>query len=117
MEFLDKLLQKFSQLKLKLPDSFQLDVEHVMQKDNWDCGIACLSMSLRYLEAKENLCFDVDAAISSHGLLKSVWTVDLAYLCSILGVKHSFTTVTLGVDNGYSEESFYVKSVNSFSDE
>lgn len=34
-------------------------------------------------------------------LTESVWTIDLAYLMSHLGVKHRFCTQTLGVDKGF----------------
>lgn len=40
-------------------------------------------------------------------LICSTWSIDLAYLLQRFGIKHRYMTVTLGVDPGFSSESFY----------
>ncbi|XP_020114104.1 protein GUCD1 isoform X2 [Ananas comosus] len=80
-----------------------VDVPHVRQLFNWDCGLACVLMVLRALGIE---CCDI------HDLEKlcsttSIWTVDLAFLLHKFSVNFSFFTVTLGVNPNYSAETFY----------
>uniref|UniRef100_F6YTC9 Uncharacterized protein n=2 Tax=Ciona intestinalis TaxID=7719 RepID=F6YTC9_CIOIN len=113
MDVLDKLTCKFTKLKVGLPNYVLLDVDHIKQEGNWDCGIASLRMAARYLERATNAMVTMDEAILKHGLEKSVWTIDLAYLCAIMGIKHILTTITLGADSTYSEESFYLNQLKT----
>ncbi|XP_039628069.1 protein GUCD1 [Polypterus senegalus] len=88
-------------------DSIQLHVPVIRQQYHWDCGLACSRMVLRYLhpvdeEEFQNACWELK-------LTESVWTIDLAYLLCLLGVKHRFCTQTLGVDKNYRNQSFYKK--------
>ena len=39
--------------------------------------------------------------------LSSIWTVDLAHLLRVFGLRILFTTLTLGTNPGFSTESFY----------
>lgn len=83
--------------------SHSVDVPHVQQLFNWDCGLACVLMVLKTLGISH---YDV------HDLKKlccttSIWTVDLAYLLHKFSVSFSFFTVTLGVNPEFSAESFY----------
>ncbi len=34
----------------------------------------------------------------------SVWTIDIASIMKEYGIEHRFTTITLGVDTGYSNK-------------
>ncbi|XP_078492761.1 protein GUCD1-like isoform X1 [Ciona intestinalis] len=112
MEVLDKLTSKFTKLKVGLSNYVLLDVDHIKQEGNWDCGIASLRMAVRFLERTTNV-FKLDEAILKHSLEKSVWTIDLAYLCAIMGIRHMLTTITLGADSTYSEESFYLNQLKT----
>ncbi|CAL9187942.1 unnamed protein product [Musa hybrid cultivar] len=80
-----------------------VDVPHVRQRFDWDCGLACVLMVLRTIGLEQ---FDI------HDLEKlcrttSIWTVDLAYLLHKFSVDFSFLTVTLGANPDYSAESYY----------
>ena len=39
--------------------------------------------------------------------MRSIWTVDLAYILRRFGLAVEFTTVTLGANPDYAKESFY----------
>lgn len=55
------------------------DVDHIQQRFNWDCGIACVMMLLSPQQREEfeanfnNIC-------AEEGFHQSTWTVDLCYL-------------------------------------
>ncbi|XP_057523100.1 guanylyl cyclase 1 isoform X2 [Amaranthus tricolor] len=86
-----------------LPRSRFIEVPHVNQVSNWDCGLACVLMVLQTIGISN---------CSLHGLeklcgTKSIWTVDLAYLLQSFSVIFSYFTVTLGANPNFSVESFY----------
>ncbi|XP_045613541.2 protein GUCD1 [Procambarus clarkii] len=89
-------------------DQVLLNIDHVQQKHTWDCGLACIMMILtpqnrnRFSARLYQIC-------QEEGFEKSTWSIDLAYLLQRFGVKHRYMTVTLGVDPGFSTESFYDK--------
>nr|XP_039268083.1 protein GUCD1-like isoform X1 [Styela clava] len=88
------------------------DVPHIPQEGSWDCGLACLRMTTRYLKPLSPV-NTIEEACKEHNLGKSVWTIDLAYLCQILDISHQFCTKTLGVDSNYRTESFYMNEMES----
>lgn len=80
-----------------------IEVPHVNQLYNWDCGLACILMVLQTigidncdLRALEKLCGT-----------QSIWTVDLAYLLRSFSVMFTYFTVTLGANPNFSVETFY----------
>ncbi|KAJ4979812.1 hypothetical protein NE237_010592 [Protea cynaroides] len=86
-----------------LPGSHFVEVPHISQLYNWDCGLACVSMVLRTLGIEHcdlhnlgNLCCTT-----------SVWTVDLAYLLQKFSVSFCFFTITLGANPNFCVETFY----------
>lgn len=86
-----------------LPRSHSVEVPHINQLCNWDCGLACVLMVLRTIginncsiQALEELCCTT-----------SIWTVDLAYLMQQFSIKFSYFTVTLGANPKFSVETFY----------
>lgn len=86
-----------------LPRSYFVEVPHVHQLCNWDCGLACILMVLRTLGIEH-------CDIHSLGKLcstTSIWTVDLAYLLHNFSVSFTFLTVTLGANPEFSMETFY----------
>ncbi|KAJ1686472.1 hypothetical protein LUZ63_017862 [Rhynchospora breviuscula] len=83
--------------------SYHVDVPHVRQMFNWDCGLACVLMVLRTLGIESHDIADLEKLCST----TSIWTVDLAYLLHKFSVNFSFLTVTVGVNPSYSAQSFY----------
>ncbi|XP_050735126.1 protein GUCD1-like isoform X2 [Eriocheir sinensis] len=87
-------------------EQVMLVVEHVQQRHTWDCGLACVTMVLppstrsRFSSQLYKIC-------QEEGFDKSTWSIDLAYLLQRFGIKHRYMTITLGVDPGFSSESFY----------
>lgn len=75
------------------------------QNYSWDCGLACSSMVLRFLGHTTHKVYTSDLEALQCG--ESIWTIDLAMLMRRYGVQHKLCTITLGVDKGYSKESFY----------
>lgn len=84
--------------------SYYVDVPHVQQTFNWDCGLACVLMVLRTLGS--DYCGGV-ADLEKLCRTTSIWTVDLAYLLNRFSVHFSFLTVTLGANPQYSAKNFY----------
>ncbi|XP_010905388.1 guanylyl cyclase 1 isoform X2 [Elaeis guineensis] len=83
--------------------SHSVDVPHVRQLFNWDCGLACVLMVLKTLGIDHYNIHDLEKLCCT----TSIWTVDLAYLLHEFSVSFSFFTVTLGVNPEFSAESFY----------
>ncbi|ELT90580.1 hypothetical protein CAPTEDRAFT_171371 [Capitella teleta] len=81
-----------------------LSVPHVRQLRHWDCGLACMHMVLGHFGKStddfDNLCKDLQFG-------DSVWTIDLANILNHYHVDNHVSTVTVGVDKGYSKKSFY----------
>ncbi|XP_076824902.1 protein GUCD1-like [Clavelina lepadiformis] len=105
---MDGLLSTLKTQNNDIPDNLSLSISHVKQGGNWDCGIACLHMLLKGSITQDEINF----AIKKHLVDEQVWTVDLAYICSMLGVQHKLFTVTLGANDNFSEEPFYVDRLN-----
>uniref|UniRef100_T1IM08 Protein GUCD1 n=1 Tax=Strigamia maritima TaxID=126957 RepID=T1IM08_STRMM len=82
------------------------DIKHVQQKCDWDCGIACVLMTLNDVQQKK---FNTtkDTIFREEGFGKSVWTIDLAYLLKRFSIEHIYYTVTVGVNPDYKTEKFY----------
>ncbi|XP_022990004.1 protein GUCD1 [Cucurbita maxima] len=99
----DKFLSKIKRDAPILPRSQFIEVTHINQLQQWDCGLACVLMILDTLGIH-------DCHIQSLADLcgtTSIWTVDLAYLLQSFSVSFSYFTVTFGADPNYSVESFY----------
>lgn len=88
--------------------SHYIDVPHVQQLYNWDCGLACVSMVLRTLGIGHG---DIHQ-LAELCCTRSIWTVDLAYLLHRFSVKFSFLTVTLGANPDFSAETFYMEQLD-----
>ena len=82
------------------------ELPHVVQKFDWDCGIACIQMIL----LKLGQIFDDSALydlLPTLGIGESVWTIDLANILRHLNIDCVYYTVTCGVDPGYKDETYY----------
>mmetsp|Transcript_43864 Transcript_43864/g.73040 ORF Transcript_43864/g.73040 Transcript_43864/m.73040 type:complete len:285 (-) Transcript_43864:166-1020(-) len=87
--------------------SLSVDVPHVRQSFNWDCGLACVLMVLRTLGV--NKC---DLRILRQLCnTTSIWTVDLAHLFARFGVAVHFCTITVGANPEFAKESFYMDTI------
>nr|XP_043616880.1 guanylyl cyclase 1-like [Erigeron canadensis]XP_043616881.1 guanylyl cyclase 1-like [Erigeron canadensis] len=100
------LRNKNDKKKVLLQSHF-IDVPHIKQKRNWDCGLACVLMVLRTLNIKHFDFEDLEAFCPTI----SIWTVDLAYLLHKLSIRFSYITVTLGANPNFSLETFYEKQL------
>ncbi|XP_052248565.1 protein GUCD1-like isoform X2 [Dreissena polymorpha] len=76
-----------------------------MQTYDWDCGLACASMVLKYLGKGTKTVYTSDLENLKCG--ESIWTIDLARLMKFYNINHLLCTVTLGVDKGYQKQTFY----------
>ncbi|XP_069955664.1 protein GUCD1 isoform X3 [Cherax quadricarinatus] len=83
-----------------------LNIDHVQQRHTWDCGLACIMMVLSP-QSRTRFSARLYQICQEEGFDKSTWSIDLAYLLQRFGIKHRYMTVTLGVDPGFSTESFY----------
>ncbi|XP_030847464.1 protein GUCD1-like isoform X1 [Strongylocentrotus purpuratus] len=95
-----------------------IEVQHILQQEEWDCGLACARMIFRYCNISlgegdtelTRVCKDLE-------IQKAVWTIDLAHLMSKFNIKHDFYTITFGVDPKYSTVEFYNSNTFEFSGE
>lgn len=90
-----------------LPRAQFVNVPHVQQLCNWDCGLACVLMVLNTLGIQGH-------DIKSLGQLcctSSIWTVDLAHLLRLFGVDVVFLTVTIGANPSFAVETFYKENM------
>jgi hypothetical protein len=86
--------------------SKRTELPHVVQKFDWDCGIACIQMILLQL----GQILDASALFGELPILgvpESVWTIDLANILRHFKIDCVYYTVTCGVDPGYQDETYY----------
>lgn len=84
-----------------------IEVPHVEQCYTWDCGLACLSMALKYLGIPASEIYTKDLDAQQCG--ESVWTIDLAYIAARYAIPHRLCTITLGAHPDHATKSFYSK--------
>ncbi|KAI9316905.1 Guanylylate cyclase-domain-containing protein [Dichotomocladium elegans] len=77
-------------------------VPHIMQKADWDCGLACVAMVLKGLGIDRS----IDELVKECGLT-SVWTVDLAFLLRQYDPDFTYYTNFLGSRKEYQDQRFY----------
>ncbi|CAH1272504.1 GUCD1 [Branchiostoma lanceolatum] len=85
-----------------------LNVPHIQQHSEWDCGLACSQMVLRHVLQSPPSADTFRALCEKMDFGCSVWTVDLARIMAHFDVPHLLCTLTLGVDSGYQQESYYL---------
>ncbi|XP_070572408.1 protein GUCD1-like [Ptychodera flava] len=93
-------------------DSVQLPVPHVIQQTQWDCGLACSQMALKYGLGDAFSADHFTTICKELNFGESVWTIDIAHIVTRHGLKHLLCTQTLGVDSGYKKEDFYEDTFN-----
>lgn len=80
-----------------------LHVPKKKQEEAWDCGLACVQMTLNMLGHTPTNA-DLLARLSSN----SVWSIDLAYLLTEYGVECEFVTANAAMDaTAYRGNAFY----------
>lgn len=84
-----------------------VNLVHERQKYSWDCGVACVLMVLGEGTARTHLSNNLGTVCREEGFGRSTWTIDLCYLLKKYGVRHQFSTVTLGIHPSYFGHSFY----------
>ncbi|CAN8077164.1 unnamed protein product [Agarophyton chilense] len=72
---------------------------------SWDCGLACVAMTLKTLGFKQVFLED----LIKNCRAAATWTIDLAYLLHEFGVRVSYYTTIRGVRPEYLTQSFYKK--------
>lgn len=88
-----------------------LHVGKEKQKENWDCGLACVQMVLGVL-GDDEASKPPQAALRARIASESVWTIDVAYLLAEYGVECQYLTATAAVDEtAYSHSAFYASSL------
>ncbi|XP_019630768.1 PREDICTED: protein GUCD1-like [Branchiostoma belcheri] len=85
-----------------------LNVPHIQQHFEWDCGLACTRMVLRHVLPSPPSADNFRALCEKMDVGCSVWTVDLAWIMAHYNIPHLLCTRTLGVDSGYQQESYYL---------
>eukprot|EP00736_Rhodelphis_marinus_P001109 Rmarinus@m.4591 len=75
-------------------------VQHIHQSHNWDCGLACSEMALRFWGYENCSLKTLQEACGT----KSVWTIDIAYLLQLFGLECELRTMILGVHPDYKNE-------------
>ncbi|KAJ8312226.1 hypothetical protein KUTeg_009599 [Tegillarca granosa] len=91
-------------LKDEVKEHIQLTVPTCIQTYTWDCGLACACMVLRYIGINDYYVYTSDLEELRCG--ESIWTIDLAFLLNKYRIRLLFTTITLGVDKGYSKKKY-----------
>ena len=86
--------------------SNRMELPHVVQKFEWDCGFACIQMILLKLGQifDDSALFGVQQTL---GIGECIWTIDLANILRHFNIDFVYYTITCGVDPGYRDEAFY----------
>ncbi|XP_022093278.1 protein GUCD1-like isoform X2 [Acanthaster planci] len=96
------------------PGGVCLSVPHIYQMEDWDCGLACSRMILKFIHPEtDDESPKFDEICKKLGFGESIWTIDLAHLMVQFNVKHQLYTITLGVDPTYQEVDYYINVMKS----
>ena len=90
----------------------QIELPHIRQRTDWDCGLACSAMVLHKLLGNKFDDTEYEDICAMKNFGTSVWTIDIASIFTEYKVDYMFYTSTLGVDPTYGENSFYKGSFN-----
>lgn len=83
-------------------------LKHYQQKYHWDCGLSCCLMVMSDYD-RDFVLSNLTKFVEEEGFGDSTWTIDLCYILRRFKINFIYTTITIGVDPGYSKESFYDK--------
>jgi hypothetical protein len=82
---------------------------HVCQTENWDCGVACCAMVLKWLEIPLEILYNHDIATRKSPL----WTIDLFLFLIDASVNANMYTITMGIDAHHSNYDWYNDNFNT----
>lgn len=85
------------------------EIELEFQEDQWECGLACVSMALNCLFGKKEN-WSVDELKKMIDVPGGVWTIELASLLNRFGAKIDFFSTFLGARPDLQEMQFYEKN-------
>mmetsp|Transcript_30536 Transcript_30536/g.46852 ORF Transcript_30536/g.46852 Transcript_30536/m.46852 type:complete len:422 (-) Transcript_30536:169-1434(-) len=113
------------------------DIKLCCQLENWDCGVACLQMALRWLREHDKISTTGTDGMDSRKLnhqelierdwilqsigVKSIWTIDLVMLLQRLidkdelpaNLSFLFCSTKLGVDASHGQLAYYTNAFQS----
>lgn len=90
----------------------QIELPHVRQRSDWDCGLACSLMVLQKLLGNKFDSLEYEEICTAKNFGTSVWTIDIASIFTEYNAEYVFYTSTLGVDPSYGDNSFYKGTFN-----
>lgn len=64
-------------------------------------------------DLRQQLAQNINSIYKDENLNRSIWTIDLCYILSRLGIQHTFYTITMGVDPGYKKNTFYKRVLSN----
>jgi hypothetical protein len=76
---------------------------HVKQNGDWDCGVACCGMVLKWLDMDEELLHTDDIARKQSPL----WTIELFLFLAQHGINANMYTISIGQDWHYRDIKWY----------
>ncbi|KAI9300541.1 Guanylylate cyclase-domain-containing protein [Cunninghamella echinulata] len=77
-------------------------VPHLMQNNQWDCGLACVAMVLHSMNINTSL-----DELTRHCAVDSIWGIDLAYLLKNYVEDFTYYTSYFGSRKEYQDNQFY----------
>ncbi|KAI9498854.1 Guanylyl cyclase [Zychaea mexicana] len=77
-------------------------IPHIMQHSDWDCGLACIAMTLKGLGIESSV-----EQLTEEIKLTSIWTIDLAFLLRKYEPDFTFYTSVFGTRKEYKGVKFY----------
>lgn len=89
-----------------------IELPHVRQRTDWDCGLACCLMILQKILGNKFDYTEYEEICATKKFGTSVWTIDIAGIFTEYRLDYVFYTLTLGVDPSYEGNSFYQGTFN-----
>jgi len=81
---------------------------HVRQRYDWDCGLACCQMCLKWVNRTQTF-----SAITKRCRTQSTWSIDLAYLLHGYGITARYYTITWGANESYKSIDYYKENLDN----
>lgn len=91
-------------------DSFHLI--YCAQKHNWDCGLACCAMIMKWFDMDSSWLYDHELA----QLEVPLWTIDLLLLLEEIGIAVQLRTKAIGVQLHHASLPWYCRTLSAEQD-
>ncbi|CAO3606923.1 unnamed protein product [Cunninghamella blakesleeana] len=82
-------------------------IPHIMQNNQWDCGLACVAMVLNGMNINTSL-----EELTRSCAVSSIWGIDLAYLLKNYVKDFTYYTSYFGSRKEYQDNQFYQDGFN-----